>query len=257
MSTVFTFLSRLASLIVICTAGLAIYNICRTPDVPEQAGFEEEAVVLLPPPPLIVTPPILAQKTEPSLWEKALSYLNGPCHPILPSFIHAFNYRELRSSVIPVVKDENSGDFNLGAACDVFDFLQTWKYIDDPAADDIVSPATVTWKLRAGDCDDKACCLGAALTCIGAITRISFATNNNIAHAWCEICLGNLSRERVEGYLRARYQLPPQTNICFREDSRGLLWLNLDWSADYPGGPYFQAVSGALYFPSEGRCETF
>ena len=257
MSTVFSILSRLATVIIICAACLFLFSINCHEGRTSTLTAVEEVVNFLPPPPPITVPAILATPVKYSAWQKVLSFIEGPCHPVLESFISAFNYRELRSYVIPVIKEENSGEFNLGAICDVFDFLSTWKYIDDPAGVNVITPATTTWGLRAGDCDDLSCCQSAAVTTIGGVTRVIFASNADSAHAWCEVCLGSLSRSDAENYLRARYHLSSDVSLFFREDERGLLWLNLDWTADHPGGANYRATTGAIYYPTENRCETF
>jgi len=258
MSRIFNFISRLASLLIIGGAGVIIYSATNSTPAKQQAVAETETArqELLPPPPAIEIQQRLPPE-KPAVWKKILNYLDGPCHPALESFLQAYDYRELRSSVVPIIKDENTGEMNLGAICDIFDYLSHWRYIDDPAGENMITPATTTWRLRAGDCDDLACVQSAANHIVGGIVRVTFGSNEQSAHAWCEVSLGLISRQEVENYLRIRYQIPAKTPICYREDTAGFIWLNLDWTATHPGGPYFQASHGATYYPCENRCETF
>jgi len=117
--------------------------------------------------------------------------------------------------------------------------------VNDPAGQDYYSPASRTIKngLR-GDCDDFAILIAAVMQSIGGTSRVVTACDNQgQCHAYAEVFLTTNQDE-----LQAR-----AGNICSRynckmiyyhtyPDSQGNTeyWLNLDWWADYPGGPFFK-----------------
>jgi len=88
-----------------------------------------------------------------------------------------------------------------------------------------------------GDCSDFAILISALIESIGGTTRIVLVNNTTTGnHAYTEVYLGNSSNSQdVIQYLKQEYstdKIYTDNNNSDPED----VWLNLDWSADYPGG---------------------
>lgn len=260
MKKLFEILSQLSSITLCVLFCLVFYeayhkNVNHPPVRPQPEELDPE--VLLPPAPPILNPP-LKEPPEHDFLDQLLEHFTGPCHPILTAFKAAYDIQNIRPLVMDDLPEVHAGPLDMAQVGDVFDHFLFWKPFDDPAGKDMVTPASTVWRNPAGDCDEYACALSAALYSIGAVTRVTFAENPRLGgHAFTEVCLGRADREAVELYLRARYHLPDNAPIYMREDERGYLYLNLDWSAKHPGGRYFDGIRGAVYYPSEGYCETF
>ena len=240
----------------LCIGILHLYGQGKDLVVPPKPGPVQVPRVI-PPAPRIVSPVFKAKQT--GLFEEFMQYISTPCTPILPAFKLAHNPEAVRPWVAKVIQEQHFGRFNLGQVCDVFDhLLLRWKPLDDPTHNELVTAAAALWEMPAGDCDDFSVALSAALTSIGGVTRISFVYNaENQGHAYPEICLGRIDRTKAEIYLRSRYELSDEAPIHMREDSDGLIYLNLDYTASHPGGQYFDAQRGVVYWPADDYCQTF
>jgi len=170
--------------------------------------------------------------------------------------IRACNYRD------PSVRNEaaklagaHPGELNIGQVCEIYDFLRNnWKYINDSPNREYYATASETIQNGFhGDCDDFAIVLSAMLSSIGAESRFSYASNKDNGHAFSEINIGFYDPNVVQ-FIVDRYYF--ETDINYREDKHGL-WLNLDWFAHHPGGPYFEYDRGVAYYPLDDYCENF
>ena len=98
----------------------------------------------------------------------------------------------------------------------------------------------------AGDCDDFAILMSSLIENIGVSTRIILAHGPFGGHAYAEVYLGKLDDEdhkveRILNWIRNEYNTGEvRTHI---DMNTGDVWLNLDWSAEHPGGPFFEAES--------------
>lgn len=214
----------------------------------------EEKGVLLPPPPIL--PPPRFPYQEPGLLQQLFGKFQ-PCQRLFKPIIHKCDYRELRPYVLTVVQSQNSGDFNLGQVCDVFDYIKkAWRYINDPAGEEYFAFATESWKLQKGDCDDFAICLASALRAIGGYPTIVLAASNSSGNAYVEIALSAKDNEDVLDYLKLRYHITEAAIEGIRKDDNGNYYLNLDWWTDYPGGRYFPSARHSyVYHLQECLCQ--
>jgi len=65
-------------------------------------------------------------------------------------------------------------------------------------------------------------------------------------HAYAEVCIDDEPEavaRRLRTYVRAHWdrrlgRRPTISSVHHRADSTCRAWLNLDWNANYPGGPY-------------------
>lgn len=240
----------------------AIYLAWQQVTTPNETAAEPEpqpieAPRVVPPAPKIYSPAL--ERPQKGIADKVIDFLQGPCDPIIPIFKEAHQTSAVRPLVTSVIDEKHAGAFNLGQVCDAFDYLMDhWKLLDDPAGQELVCASAALWLAPGGDCDDFSVGISSALSSINGLTRVTFAYNaQRVGHAFTEVCLGRIDPTEMEEYIRARYNLSDFEDINTRRDPNGYVYLNLDWTAEYPGAPYFEAVHGVMYWPSIDHCTTF
>jgi hypothetical protein len=124
---------------------------------------------------------------------------------------------------------------------------ENWNYVSDPQDEEYIAKASESVKLLAGDCDDHSILMAAAIKSIGGTPRLVY-TNG---HIYPEILIGN---KKDLDHLSAliRKKLFPEESagrtIHYHKDEQGDIWLNLDYTAAYPGGKFMgEEVIEALY----------
>jgi transglutaminase-like putative cysteine protease len=152
-----------------------------------------------------------------------------------------------RDFAVGLVKKSSSGSYNIAQICDNWEYsYNNWVYVNDPAGQDYYSPASRTINLGLkGDCDDFAILNAAVIQSIGGSSRVvtACAPNGGPCHAYAEVYLADTQSElqAAANEICSRYHCnminyhtysPPHGNTQY--------WLNLDWQAKYPGGPFFQ-----------------
>jgi hypothetical protein len=122
-----------------------------------------------------------------------------------------------------------------------------WNYVNDPASREYFATATESIKLMAGDCDDHAILMVAAIRAIGGTARFVHTTN----HLYPELLIGNNYDLEQTNYLIKKILFPRESfgqPIHYHKDEAGRVWLNLDYTASYPGGKFFaEPVLGIVY----------
>ncbi len=116
-----------------------------------------------------------------------------------------------------------------------------FKYVADPRKlEYYASPMETIANDMAGDCDDHTILMISALNAIGAKTRMVLTED----HVYPELYCGN--KDQFLKTQAAIIELFPQEHIngLFYREENGAFWLNLDYSARHPGGPY---VSNKAY----------
>jgi hypothetical protein len=112
-----------------------------------------------------------------------------------------------------------------------------WKYVSDPRNMDYYSPPTESMRLLAGDCDDYAILMASSVMAIGGEARVVITSN----HMYTEVKVG--SKDDLEQVSYAVRTLFPDEvsggKIHFHETD-GDLWINFDYTANYPGGPFLE-----------------
>jgi hypothetical protein len=121
-----------------------------------------------------------------------------------------------------------------------------WNYVNDPKGQEYFSKASVSVKLLAGDCDDHAITMVAAIKSIGGTARFVSTTG----HLYPEILIGDKNDLEQMNYLIKNNLFPLESmgqNLHYHTDASGKIWLNLDYTAAYPGGRFFaEQVTGIL-----------
>ncbi|MCJ7445016.1 MAG: hypothetical protein MUO26_10910 [Methanotrichaceae archaeon] len=153
---------------------------------------------------------------------------------------------------------KHPGEHTIDQVCEIYSYLKygnsskkPWSYVDDPRGFDYFNYASkslnagdVAGSAGAGDCDDFAILMSSLVESIGGTTRIIFARNNSTGHAYAEVYLGQLNNQNSQvddmiEWLEAKFN----TDKIFTHidtDTKDV-WLNLDWSANHPGGPFYPA----------------
>lgn len=155
------------------------------------------------------------------------------------------------------IQSSSSGEYNLAQVCDIWEYAyKSWDYINDPQGSDFYSPAsnTISVGLK-GDCDDYAILIAALVESIGGTSRVVTASDSDgNRHAFAEVYLGTSENEvnAARDYICHRYDCK---NIWYYPDSDSSgttrYWLNLDWWANHPGGPYNADVNRVPFYPAD------
>lgn len=121
-----------------------------------------------------------------------------------------------------------------------------WNYVSDPKGRDYIATATESLLYLSGDCDDHSILMAACIKAIGGTPRLIHTGG----HMYPEILIGNSTDLEAINYLIKNVLFVPESNrksIHYHIDERGQVWLNLDYTATYPGGPFmYEEILGAL-----------
>lgn len=155
------------------------------------------------------------------------------------------------------ITGKNSG-YNTQDMCTVFNYVNlNWNYYSDATdsegADFFLNANQTIRDGYKGDCDDYAIVISALMKDMGFNTRVTLALNTNSGHAYPEIYIGD-DLETVNSIISYISSLYPQASeICYSKrslsDGTTQYWLNLDWSASYPGGAFFYGAK-TMYYPN-------
>ena len=122
-----------------------------------------------------------------------------------------------------------------------------WNYVNDPKGSrEYIAKATESLKYFSGDCDDHSILMAAAIKSIGGTPRLIHTGG----HIYPEMLIGDKSDLEIVNYLIKNVLFEKESkgkNIHYHIDERGNIWLNLDYTAKYPGGPFMsEEILGAL-----------
>ena len=121
-----------------------------------------------------------------------------------------------------------------------------WNYVSDPKGHDYIANASESLKYLAGDCDDHSILMVACIKSIGGTSRLIHTKG----HIYPELYIGKKRDLEHINYLIKKELFPAESkhkSIHYHIDERGNIWLNLDYTAKYPGGPFMnEEILGAL-----------
>src|SRR5205085_6337295 len=121
-----------------------------------------------------------------------------------------------------------------------------WNYVDDPQGKEYFAKASESAKLLAGDCDDHAVLMAAAIKVIGGRPRLVHTT----AHIYPELFIGSKNDLERLNYLIKQKLFPAESkgHVLHYHEEKDAIWLNLDYTQHYPGGDFMaEPVLGVLY----------
>ncbi len=114
-----------------------------------------------------------------------------------------------------------------------------WNYVSDPKGKEYIATASESVQYLSGDCDDHSILMAAAVRSIGGTPRLIHTDG----HIYPEILIGKRADMETMNYLIKKVLFPKESNgktIHYHIDERGNVWLNLDYTAKYPGGPFMK-----------------
>lgn len=142
------------------------------------------------------------------------------------------------------------GNYNIDQICSIYEYIKSeWKYVSDPYWGEYFAHASESVQIGlAGDCDDFVILMAAVVKAIGGASRIKVAINESESHAYAEVFVDSKWNSGVKRMLQDLANIY-NDSIWYSTDSDGTVWLNLDWSANHPGGPYFEGDIVATVYP--------
>ncbi len=121
-----------------------------------------------------------------------------------------------------------------------------WHYVNDPRSHEYIADASETVEHFSGDCDDHAIFMAACIAAIGGTPRLISTSD----HIYPEMLIGNLHNLDNANFLIKEVLFKKEIGkdkLHYHIDERGQVWLNLDYTARYPGGPFMsEEILGAL-----------
>ena len=121
-----------------------------------------------------------------------------------------------------------------------------WNYVNDPKGQEYFARGSESLLYFSGDCDDHAILMCAAIKSIGGSMRLIHTGR----HMYPELLIGTEKDLETAIYLINKELFAEESKnktIYFHRDENGKIWLNLDYTARYPGGPFLgEEVLGVL-----------
>ncbi|MHC5354943.1 transglutaminase [Myroides sp. LJL115] len=121
-----------------------------------------------------------------------------------------------------------------------------WNYVNDPRGREYIATASESLIHFSGDCEDYSVLMAASLKSIGASVRLIHTKG----HMYPELLIKNTQELEQAIYLIKEELFPDQSKnkeLFYHLDDRGQIWLNLDYTASYPGGPFMsEEILGQL-----------
>ena len=123
---------------------------------------------------------------------------------------------------------------------------ERWNYVSDPKDGDYIATASESLDYFSGDCDDHSILMAAAVRAIGGTPRLIHTKG----HIYPEILIGTRNDLETVNYLIKNILFVKESKgkqLHYHIDERNQIWLNLDYTAKYPGGPFMsEEILGAL-----------
>jgi hypothetical protein len=123
-----------------------------------------------------------------------------------------------------------------------------WNYVNDPKGREYIAYASETLQHFSGDCDDHAILMVACIKAVGGTPRIIHTGG----HLYPEMLIGNKNDLETAIYLIKEVLFIQESHhqqIYYHIDERAQIWINLDYTAAYPGGKFMsEEILGELTF---------
>jgi hypothetical protein len=121
-----------------------------------------------------------------------------------------------------------------------------WNYVNDPKGREYIARASESLQHFSGDCDDHAILMAACIRAIGGTPRLIHTGG----HIYPEMLIGSKADLEIAILLikdKLFIKESEGKQIHYHFDERGQYWLNLDYTAKYPGGPFMsEEILGQL-----------
>lgn len=181
------------------------------------------------------------------------SFFGGPLTRTVKALQSKVDYRDsvVRNfAVTSSLKHFNDFHAKFGPivrALSVFKTINSeFKYVADSQRDEyFATPRETILNGMGGDCDDHSILMVSALKAIGVHARMVLTEG----HLYPEIFCGDEKNfEKVNSAIMSLFSKEVKGNIYYHEEN-GVYWLNLDYSARHPGGPYVSDKAFAVITP--------
>lgn len=121
-----------------------------------------------------------------------------------------------------------------------------WNYVNDPKSRDYYAQASESIMYLSGDCDDHSTLMAACIKSVGGTPRLILTTK----HIYPELYVGNIhDMEHINLLIHNELfiQEAKGKKLFYHVDTDGKVWINLDYTAHYPGGEFLsEKVLGIL-----------
>jgi hypothetical protein len=110
-----------------------------------------------------------------------------------------------------------------------------WRYVSDVKGGEYFAPASESLELMAGDCDDHAILMAAAIKAIGGEVRLV----RTAGHIYPEFKVGDDRQLERAAYLIRKVLFPKEVGdapLYHHTDADGQHWINMDYTRRHPGG---------------------
>ncbi len=147
-------------------------------------------------------------------------------------------------------KEKGYGDYRQLIQCfAIFKEVRTrWNYVNDPKGREYIATASESLMHFSGDCDDYSILMAALIRSIGGTPRLIHTKE----HMYPEMLIENSALLEQAIFLIKEVLFVEESKgkeIHYHVDERGQIWLNLDYTARYPGGPFMsEEILGQLTF---------
>lgn len=121
-----------------------------------------------------------------------------------------------------------------------------WNYVNDPKGQEYFANASESLQHFSGDCDDHSILMAACIRAVGGTPRIISTTE----HVYPEMLIGSKENFEAVHFLIKEVLFKSEigsNELHYHQDEYGQIWLNLDYTAKYPGGRFMsEEILGAL-----------
>lgn len=120
------------------------------------------------------------------------------------------------------------------------DVNRRWNYVNDPLGQEYLVKASDNLGVFSGDCDDHSIMMAAAIMSIGGTMRLVHTTE----HVYPEILIGDKDNLEDINYIIKQVMFKAESEgkrLHYHIDNQKQIWLNLDYTARYPGGEFMES----------------
>ena len=120
------------------------------------------------------------------------------------------------------------------------DVNRRWNYVNDPLGQEYLVKASDNLGVFSGDCDDHSIMMAAAIMSIGGTMRLVHTTE----HVYPEILIGDKDNLEDVNYIIKQVMFKAESDgkrLHYHIDNQKQIWLNLDYTARYPGGEFMES----------------
>jgi hypothetical protein len=177
---------------------------------------------------------------------------------VVPKVVRAVDVTHPRTrNTAAQIAATNAGPYKVEQVARLWTYVrERWRYVNDPQGNEYFARASETIENQfTGDCDDFGILMMSMITAIGGEARLVMMDGPRGGHAYAEACV-HQSPDTVRRRLSKHYRRVRRVeSIHYRPAKDCAVWLNLDWNAGVPGGPY-EPESWAVAIYPDGRTET-